>query len=88
MLGNGNLGVATMKTRSTEMLGRTVCRLERITGGGETGRNRGDHVGLEVITCNGNKGGKADQNHRGIVEDRVELGAVATVLTRHLEQQI
>jgi hypothetical protein len=80
VLGNGNLGQATlvrMTRERGERRGGTTQRLRKRSrvGTGES-RERGvlgkGNVGLEVILLGGNKGGKIDKNGGGRVEDMGE----------------
>jgi hypothetical protein len=95
VLGNGNLGQATlvrMTGERGERRGGNTWRLRKRSraGTGESGERgvlgRGN-VGPEVILLGGNKGGKIDKNGRGRVEDRGERpGEVASEHTGLLEQ--
>jgi hypothetical protein len=80
VLGNGNLGQATlvrMTRERRERRGGTTWRLRKRSGvgtgeSGERGALGRGNVGLEVILLGGNKGGKIDKNGGGRVEDRGE----------------
>jgi hypothetical protein len=85
VLGNGNLGQATlvrMTGERGEKRGGITWRLRKRSrvGTGES-RERGalgrGNVGPEVISLGGNKGGKIDKNGGGRVEERGEPGMVA-----------
>jgi hypothetical protein len=80
VLGNGNLGQATL-VRITgergERRGGTTQRLRKRSGAGtgesgESGALGRGNVVPEVILLGGNKGGKIDKNGGGRVEDRGE----------------
>jgi hypothetical protein len=80
VLGNGNLGQATLVRMTGERgdrRGGTIRRLRKRSGAGtgesgERGALGRANGGLEVILLGGNKGRKIDKNGGGRVEDRGE----------------
>jgi hypothetical protein len=86
VLGNGNLGLATLMKMRGERRGRAARRLTKRKEDGERGVKRRGNKGLEVIPSGGNKGGQMGKHGRGRQEERGEPGAVAPVQAGHLDQ--